>query len=75
MARMPLKINQTSTRPREVTVVIHVDGREYTQVTKTVEEWAIPHVAFAVVVQVEDPDYEGAAQSAKDNGEKLPPGW
>lgn len=59
MARIPVKLGK-STREREVTVIVYVDGQEYVQETRKVEEWAIPHVASAVIVQIDDPDYEGA---------------
>lgn len=75
MARIPVKIDPSSTKPRELTVLIYVDGKEYTQETRQVEEWAIPYVAAAAIVQVDDPDYEAAAEDAKLSGEPLPPGW
>lgn len=75
MARIPVQLSSTSTREREVTVVVYVDGKEYTQETRRVEEWAIPYVASAAIVQVDDPDYDGAREQAIDAGEPLPPGY
>lgn len=58
-----LVINKNSTEEREVKVVVYVDGQEYTHTVQRIEEWAIPHVAFTVVAQVDDPDYEGAEET------------
>jgi len=63
MARVPMKLNKKSAKIREVTVIVFIDGEEYTQTTKLVEEWAIPHVAFSITTQLDDPDYEGAEAS------------
>lgn len=63
MAKIPMRIDPKGTKKREVTVVVHVDGREYTQTTQMVEEWAIPFVAHAALIQVEDPDYDAAADA------------
>jgi len=68
MAKIPVRINDKSTKEREVTVVVYVDGQEFTQTTQRVQEWAIPYVATATCVQVEDPDYESAADDRKYNG-------
>lgn len=69
MAKIPMKLDPVSNKPREVTVIVYVDGKEYTQSTQNVEEWAIPYVAHAALVQVEDPDYDAAsdAQAQKAN--------
>lgn len=63
MARIPVRINPKSTKEREVTVIVYVDGQEYVQETRKIEEWAIPHVASAAIVQIDDPDYEGASEN------------
>lgn len=63
MAKIPMKLDPVSDRPREVTVIVYVDGKEYTQTTQKVEEWAIPYVSHAVLVQVEDPDYDAASDA------------
>lgn len=60
MAKIPFRLDRNSSKEREVTVVVYVDGQEYTQMTQQVEEWAIPYVAAATCVQVEDPDYDAA---------------
>lgn len=75
MARIPVKIDPTSTRKREVTIVVHVDGQVFTTETYHVEEFVIPYAAAAACTQLEDPDYEQAVDVARDNGEPLPPGW
>ncbi len=60
MAKIPFRLDKNSSKEREVTVVVYVDGREYAQTTQQIEEWAIPYVAVATCVQVEDPDYDSA---------------
>jgi hypothetical protein len=56
-------------------VVVHVDGQVYTTETYHVEEWVIPYAAAAACTQLEDPDYEQAADNARENGEPLPRGY
>jgi hypothetical protein len=68
MARIPLKIDSKSTKQREVTVIVYVDGKEFTQLTQNVDEWAIPYVAAAACTQVDDPDYEAASDDAANEG-------
>ncbi len=63
MAKIPMNFDPKSTRKREVTVVVYVDGKEHMQATYPVEEWAVPHVSHAALAQLEDPDYEGAAEA------------
>jgi hypothetical protein len=63
MAKIPVKIDPRSERNLEVTVIVYVDGKEYTQATHLVEEWAIPYTVSAAIVQIEDPDYEAARES------------
>ncbi len=58
-----MNFDPKSDRKREVTVIVYVDGTEYTQVTQSVEEWTIPYVARAALAQVEDPDYDAAADA------------
>lgn len=75
MARIPVQINSRSEKPREVTAVFYVDGKEYTQVTSTMPEFAIPHVIAAAYAQVEDPDVDGAVENARTSGDPLPRGY
>lgn len=63
MAKIPMKFDPKSERLREVTVIVYVDGKEHTQTTQRVKEWAVPYVAHAALVQVEDPDYDAAADA------------
>lgn len=75
MAKIPVKIDSRSVRPREVTVDIYIDGQHYVTETRQVPEFAIPFVAAAAVVQIDDPDVDGAIEQARDAGEPLPPGF
>jgi hypothetical protein len=53
--------------PREVTIHIYVDGKPYDSFTnKDVPDYAVPYVAMAAIVQVQDPDLEMAADSVED---------
>jgi hypothetical protein len=53
--------------PREVTIHIYVDGKPYDSHTnKDVPDYAVPYVAMAAIVQVQDPDLEMAADSVED---------
>lgn len=63
MARIPVRIDPNSEVEKEVTVIFYVDGKEYTQETYRVAEFAIPYVVGAACVQIEDPDYEAAAEA------------
>jgi hypothetical protein len=63
MAKIPMKFDSRSERLREVTVVVFVDGKEYTQTTQHVKEWAIGQVIHTALTQVEDPDYDAAADA------------
>jgi hypothetical protein len=67
MANIPVKIDPNSSTQREVTLVVYVDGKQYDSVTRHVEEWAIPYVAGAAVVQVDDPDYEAAEDALAED--------
>jgi len=75
MANIPVNIDPRSTKEREVTVIVYVDGKEYTQETHVVPEYAIPFVVSAAMVQLDDPDEEGAIEQARDAGEPLPEGY
>ncbi len=76
MSNIPgVSIDPTSTKQREITVVVYVDGQAYETHTTQVQEFAIPFVVSAAIVQVDDPDYDGAAEQARDAGDPLPPGW
>ncbi len=76
MAKIPMNLDPVSDRELEVTVIVYVDGREYTQTTQKVEEWAIPYVAHATLVQVEDPDYDAASDAqAQHADEKIGRGF
>lgn len=75
MANVPVSIDPTSERKREVTVVFYVDGKAYTTESFQIPEFAIPFVVSAAVVQLDDPDLDGAAEQAREAGEPLPPGW
>ncbi len=75
MSNIPVSIDPTSTKQREVTVVVYVDGKPYETYTNQVQEFAIPFVVSAAIVQVDDPDYDAAADHARDAGDPLPPGW
>jgi len=68
MARIPVRLDPTSTTKKQVTIVFYVDGKEFTQETYHVEEFAIPYVVAAACVQVEDPDLD-AALSVRDDAE------
>ena len=75
MANIPVNIDPRSTKGREVTIIVYVDGKEYSQETKMVPEYAIPHVVGCALAQVEDPDEDGAIDAARDNGTPLPEGY
>jgi hypothetical protein len=75
MANIPVHIDPRSTRKREVTVVVHVDGEVYTTETYHIEEFAIPSCVADACVQLEDPDIDRAIEGARENGEPLPPGY
>jgi len=75
MARIPVRLDPTSTAEKQVTVIFYVDGKEFTQETYRVQEFAIPYVVAAACVQVEDPDYDAAIEDAKGNDDALPTGF
>jgi hypothetical protein len=75
MANIPVNINTRSEKPREVTIVVHVDGQVYTTETYQIPEYAIPYAAAAACTQLEDPDLDAAIQDAKENGTPLPKGY
>jgi hypothetical protein len=57
--------------PREVTVHIYVDGKPYDSFTnREVPAYAVPYVAMAAVVQVQDPDLEMAEDSALEHSDE-----
>jgi hypothetical protein len=62
MAKRTVQIDKASRKLREVTVVVHVDGQEYETRTFRVPEFAIPYVVMAAMIQVEDPDLQGASE-------------
>lgn len=75
MAKIPVNIDPRSVKPREVTVTVYVDGKVYTHETYKVAEYAIPFVVRAAMVQLDDPDEDGAIEQARDCDEPLPPGY
>ena len=75
MANIPVSIDPRSTKPREVTVIVYVDGKEYVQETHKVPEYAIPHVTMCALVQVSDPDEDGAIDACRNNRTPLPKGY
>lgn len=44
----------------EVTVVVLADGVEIDRHTQSIPAWAVDHVAVAAIVQIQDPDLQGA---------------
>lgn len=72
---IPVNIDPRSVKSREVTVVVYVDGKEYTQETNKVPEYAIPHVVMCAITQVQDPDLDGAIDHAKNHDVPLPSGY
>lgn len=72
---MNIPVNTCSAKPREVTIVVYVDGKEYVQETHKVPEYAIPHVTMCALAQVQDPDLDGAIDHAKNHDVPLPSGY
>ncbi len=52
----------------QVKVIILVDGVEYDSHEEAIPAYAIPYVASAAVVQVQDPDLESAMDTEQETG-------
>lgn len=75
MAKIPVNIDPTSLKKRQVTAIFYVDGKEYIQETYVIDEFAIPQIVADAMTQLDDPDYDRAIETARDNNEPLPPGY
>jgi hypothetical protein len=52
----------------EVKVIIYVDGVEYDSHDEQVPAYAIPYIASAAIVQIQEPDLERAMEEATEEG-------
>lgn len=75
MAKIPVKLDSRSVAPTEVTAIFYVNGKEYVQIVQKVPEYAVAHVIAAAFAQIDDPDTDGALESARASGEPLPKGF
>jgi hypothetical protein len=54
--------SRKSRNDASIEVIVKVDGKEYTRAVCIVPRWAVDHVVTTAVVQIEEPDIEGAKE-------------